>query len=226
MLLRISLIVTALLGSQIGLFAQESSELALLLSDLKSGGAVKKRQAASAIGALGKSARSAAPTLVGLLEKDRDSLVRRNVAESLGEIGGDPKIVVPALSKALKDSDPDVMAASAMALGKIGKPALGALRKALSDSDHLVRKNAANALTKIGPEAREAVPDLITAFKAESPAGRRRDNSYKASFAEALGAIGPDAKAAVTPLEESIAERGVDREFRRVVNEALRKIKK
>jgi HEAT repeat protein len=113
-----------------------------------------------------------------------------------------------------------------MALGKYGKAAVPELRKALKEKDNLVRRNAAEAIALIGPDAREAVDDLVAALKSERPAMRRRDNSFKASYVEALAAIGPDAKSAVKYLEESIAERNVDREYRRVVTEALRKIKK
>lgn len=217
------LIITLLGGPAIG---DDPPELAGLLKDLKSNEAVKKRKAAKAIGELGKSARSAAPTLVSVLERDRDSLVRQNTAEALGEVGGDPKKVIPALGKAMKDPDQDVMSAAAMALAKFGKPAVPTLRKALAEDDNLVRKNAAEALAKIGPEAKDAVDDLVNALKNEKPAMRRRDNSFKASYVEALGAIGPGAMPAVKYLEESIAARNVDREYRRVVNEALRKIKK
>jgi HEAT repeat protein len=208
------------------LFAQDRSEVAQLVQDLKSQEGVKRRKAAASVGNLGAAARPALPTLLSVLERDRDSLVRRNLATALGEIGGEPRTIVPALAKSLKDSDPDVMAAAAASLVKFGKPAVPTLRRALSDNDHLVRKNAAEALGKMGPDASDAVSDLIAAFKGESPAGRRRDNSYKATFAEALGQIGPEAKAAIPVLEQSIAERNVDREFRRVVTEALRKMKK
>jgi HEAT repeat protein len=228
MALRMLLIVGLLPGllSTAAVRAEDPIELAGLLKDLKSSEPVRKRKAAKAIGELGTSARSAAPALVAVLEKDRDTLARRNAAEALGQTGGDSKTVVAALAKAMKDSDQDVMVASAMALATFGKSAVPALSKALKDDDALVRKNAADALAKIGPDAREAVDELIQALKNEKPAGRRRDNSTKASYVEALAAIGPSAKSAVKYLEESIAERNVDREYRRVVTEALRKIKK
>jgi HEAT repeat protein len=187
---------------------------------------VKKRKAAKAIGELGKPARSASPALVTILEKDRDALVRHNAAEALGKIGGETKTVVAALGRAMRDSDQDVMTAAAMALANFGRASVPELRMALKEKDNLVRKNAAEAIAKIGPDAKDAVEDLVNALKTERPAMRRRDNSFKASYVEALGAIGPDAKAAVKYLEESIAERNVDREYRRVVTEALRKIKK
>jgi HEAT repeat protein len=206
--------------------AEDPPGLASLLRDLRSTDAVKKRQAASAIGAQGPAARSAVPTLLSVLEKDRDALLRRNIAEALGNIGGDTRQIVPALSKSLRDGDPDVVAAAALALSKFGKSSVPALKRALGETDPLLRKNAAVALGKIGPPAKEAVPELISAFNSENQAGRRRDNSIKAALAEALGAIGPDAKSAIPALESAIEARNVDREFRRVVNEALRKIKK
>jgi len=217
------LIITLLGGSA---FSDDPPELAALLKNLKSTEAVMKRKAAKSIGELGPAARSAAPALTSVLQRDRDSLVRQNAAEALGRINSEPKTTIPALAKAMKDEDREVMTAAALALARYGRAAVPVLRKSLGDNDTLVRKNAAEALAKIGPEAKDAVDDLVKALKNEKPAMRRRDNSSKASYVEALGAIGPGAKPAVKYLEASIAERNVDREYRRVVNEALGKIKK
>ncbi len=206
--------------------ADDPPELAGFVKDFRSAEAVKKRKAAKSIGELGPAAKSAAPALANVLQRDRDSLTRQNAAEALGQINGEGRTAIPALARAMKDEDREVMSAAALALAKYGKAAVPTLKKALADDDNLVRKNAAEAIAKIGPEAKDAVDDLVNALKNEKPAMRRRDNSFKASYVEALGAIGPSAKSAVKYLEESIAARNVDREYRRVVTEALRKIKK
>lgn len=206
--------------------ADESTELKQLLSDLKGNEAVKKRKAVKQIATMGNSAKSAVPTLVWLLDKDRDVLVRRGAAEALGAISGDPKPTINALSKAMKDSDVEVIAAASVSLSKYGKQAMPTLQKALTDSDKEVRRNAAEAITKIGPDAKDAVPALLKAYQSEGPAVRRGNNSVKASYVEALGAIGPDAKEAIPVFEKFLEERNADRELRRVVTDALRKIKK
>ena len=101
-----------------------------------------------------------------------------NVEESV-KLG---KTAVPALIKALKDSDKDVRKAAAEALGKIGdKSAVPALIKALKDGYWQVRTAAAAALGKIGDKS--AVPALIEALK-------DKDSDVRTAAAEALGTIG------------------------------------
>jgi hypothetical protein len=81
-------------------------------------------------------------------------------------------------------------------------------------------------LAKIGPDAKDAVPDLLKAYQGEAKMGKRNTNTVKASYVEALGAIGPDAKEAIPVFEAALAEKNGDRELRRVLTEAMRKIKK
>lgn len=219
------IIIISLMNSA-SLRADDSTEIKQLLSDLKGTESTKKRKAVRQIAEMGVAAKAAVPTLVSVLEKDRDVLVRRGAAEALGNIGGDPKMSIVALSKAMKDSDVEVIAAASVSLGKYGKQAVPTLQKALSDSDNQVRRYAAEAIAKIGPEAKEAVPQLIKAYQSEGPAMRRGNNSVKASYIQALGAIGPDAREAIPIFEAFLAERNVDRELRRLVTDAMSKIKK
>jgi hypothetical protein len=97
---------------------------------------------------------------------------------------------------ALKDSDVDVRATAAQALGKIGpaaKKAVPDLLTALRDEDEDVRAAAAAALGKIGPVTKEVVPALTEALK---------DPAYivRANAVGALGRIGPAANAATPAL--------------------------
>src|SRR5262245_6539542 len=62
--------------------------------------------------------------------QSQDSIIRRNAAYALGQIGAGAKEAVPALIAALKDRDTEV------------------------------RRSAASALGQIGPVAKEAVPAL------------------------------------------------------------------
>ena len=212
---------------QVMLHADDSGDLKLLLADLKSNESVKKRKAIKQIAEMGSSAQSAVPTLIVILERERDVLVRRGAAEALGTIAGDPKLTIAALAKSLKDSDVEVIAAASMSLSKYGSKAVPTLQKALSDSDNQVRRYAAEAIAKIGPDAKDAVPALIKAYQSEGPVNMRRgNNAVKASYVEALGAIGPDAKEVVPIFEAFLNERNPDRDLRRLVTEALRKIKK
>lgn len=220
----IPVMLTALLADLQG-FAQENSQVQQLIGDLKSNEAVKKRKAVKEIARLGISAKAANPYLISVLDKDRDVLVRRGAAEALGVIGGDANTTIPALARALKDSDVDVIAAASVSLRRFGKKAVPALREALSDKDNQVRRHAADALAGLGVEAKDAVPDLIKAYQSEAPNMRRGNVQVKASYINALGEIGPDAKDAIPILKTSLADNR-DRQLRRLVTDALRKIEK
>ena len=96
-----------------------------------------------------------------------------------GEIGPITKVVVPALSKMLKDADPSV------------------------------RLKAANSLERMGPLAKAAIPDLIVFVDAAfskvkaPPQGSREwsDSGSELTFGiQALGSMGPAAAAAVPLL--------------------------
>ncbi|HQR05770.1 MAG TPA: HEAT repeat domain-containing protein [Gemmatales bacterium] len=206
--------------------ADDSTDLKQLLIDLKTNEGVKKRKAVKQITIMGSAAKAAAPSLINLLERDRDALVRRGAAEALGVVGGDAKPTIAALAKAMNDSDLEVMTVASVSLSKYGKQAVPVLQEALADKDNQVRRHAAEALAKIGPDAKDAVPDLLKAYQSEGKQMKRNTNTVKASFVEALGAIGPDAKEAIPIFEAFLAERNPDRELRRVITEAMRKIKK
>jgi HEAT repeat protein len=94
--------------------------------------------------------------------KDKDSYVRRSVAEALGEIG-DAR-AVDALIEALKDEDSVIRIRVAEALGKIGdKKAVDALIEALKDQNRYVRESIIKALGKIGDA--KAIDTLIRMLK-------------------------------------------------------------
>jgi HEAT repeat protein len=101
---------------------------------------------------------------------------------------------VPALIKALQDRDPQVRAAAATTLGKIGPAASAAaiaLMRAIGDKDANVRSQVVQAIAKIGKKA--YVPYFITALNSS-----RKWERYSA--VHALRAIGKDAAAAVPAL--------------------------
>lgn len=198
------------------------SDIAPLVKQLKSKDPLERRQAAAGLGERGESAKSAAPALVAAL-KDKDEFVRRMAVRSLGQIGADPDVAIPALKGLLKDDDKGVIEAVGETFAKLGKAAVPALADMLKNSDPLVKKTSALALGKIGPDAKDAVPALIAAFKADTPRPRMQAGSLRMVYVETFGQIGPDAKAAIKPLEEAL-ETNRDREFARAAREAIRKM--
>jgi HEAT repeat protein len=86
--------------------------------------------------------------------------LRRQVVQTLGEIGPDAKAAIPLLIKSIRDRDEYVSIYSADALGAIGSSASAAvplLAEALTDPDRRVREAARKALQKIDPAAAESV---------------------------------------------------------------------
>ncbi|BBD60108.1 hypothetical protein NIES2109_29030 [Nostoc sp. HK-01] len=131
--------------------------------------------------------------------KDKDTDVRSRAVVTLGAMGAEAKVAVPALIKALQsDKDASVRFSAAFVLGRMGaeaKAAIPALIMALQfDKDVGVRSNAAAALGRIGGEAKATIPALITALQSD------KDASVRSNAASALGSMGGEAKAAIPAL--------------------------
>src|SRR5262249_61458535 len=79
----------------------------------------------------------------------------RQTAAALGKIGPAARTAVPALARALKDTEEDVRVGAAAALGHMGEEArvaTGDLIHLLKDDRKAVRRQAATALRMIDPE--------------------------------------------------------------------------
>ena len=115
--------------------------------------------------------------------RDPDVRLRRNAALALLVLGGGygmeaPMDVSPALvalTDALRDSDSDVRAWSAQAIGHIGASATPAVPKLIDllNGDEAARNSACIALRKIGPNAAAALPSLRRALSDPSEDVRR-----------------------------------------------------
>ena len=128
--------------------------------------------------------------------------MRAAAAQVLGDFGPAAQQAVPALVKALRDSNATLRLNAAFALGKIGarpKLAVPALVDRLDDPDEGVRMYAAIALKKFGARAANAVPALVATLKDRSWQVRER-------AALALGAVGQNQPGAVPALEEAMRD--------------------
>ena len=133
-----------------------TNDISRLIRDLQKGDENTRAEAADALGDLGADGKPALPALLSALG-DEGERVRQNVLRAIIAIGPDETAIQP-LTNSLKDSDNEVRALSANALGQLGPSArksIPALREALHDRDEDVRKEAADALKAIsGPEKR------------------------------------------------------------------------
>jgi HEAT repeat protein len=162
----------------------------------------------------------AVPAVVRLL-KDKESLVRKSVADSLCLIGNEDEATIKALIDALADPDRNVRYCSIVAIETIGPAAAAAvpsLIRLLKDSnDEGIRKAAARTLGAIGAAAKAAIPTLIEALD-------DKDLYVRFSAAHALGRIGPEAKAAVPALRKALESDS--KELQRHAASALERINK
>ncbi len=131
------------------------------------------------------------------------NLVKEANAKKNAEVLAKAKAALPALIKAMQDSNSGVRdwaAYAASCLGPDAKPALPILVKLLKDDVQQVALTAANALGSMKAEGKEAVPALIEAVTGEDP-------WLRWSAAVALGSIGPVAKEAVPALAKGVYDK-------------------
>jgi HEAT repeat protein len=136
--------------------------------------------AASALESLGSKATNACASLLQALS-DPDDRVRLGAIRALGAIGLASKEVVDGLIDALK-GQPRNRNAAALALSRLGKPAIPTLLRSLKDQDPDVRRWAVFALAQVR-DGKEAVPGLVAALDDEM-------GFVRVEAAQAIGRIG------------------------------------
>ena len=126
---------------------------------------------------------AAAPDLTEALQDDfQKSLIRQYAARALGEIGVQPRTIVPALLKTLDAPDDALRGASLQALGQFEAQAAEAFPALLEilenpDEDPLVRSFAASAVARIRPHSEE------TSIALRKALGDENDLVQKAALA-------------------------------------------
>jgi HEAT repeat protein len=213
--------------------AKAVPDLAKLLKDPD---ANLRRNAVLALGQIGPGAREVAPALVELLDPG-DPSMRSNILNALRNIGGgDPKVMVPALLKALKDDQTFTRPLIFDLLAEQGPAAADAVPMLLEDLRRptwLYQVQAASALARIAPErARKEGPPLLQRWL--TPLGTRviaagavlrLDPGHKEALTalqaalkdvqdyqrqqavDALAAVGPPAKEALPALRDALRDR-------------------
>jgi HEAT repeat protein len=126
---------------------------------------------------------------------------------------------VPALGKALKDSQVEVRRAAAGALMKMGtdaKTALGSLQEALKDRDKFVRCQAIRTLGGLGKDAESAIPAMAQCLGDDVA-------EVRLCAVEELGRLGPLAQSTL-PLLKMAQQRDNRATIRQAAGEAIKKI--
>lgn len=113
----------------------------------------RRSYAAQNMGQLGPGATSAIPALVQVV-KGNDTAVRGPAIRALGEIHGEPDVIIPLLTAYLDDDDLDDKAARALGhYGSLAKSAVPKLIKLLHAHDSDAISGGSEALMKIDREA-------------------------------------------------------------------------
>lgn len=151
----------------------------------------------------------AVPRLIRLLDA-RNDRTRQAAADALGAIGKDATAAIPKLVERIGEGEwprfstetfmGNVGVNSALALGNMGKEAVGPLERRLADKSPAVRSNAAIALGAIGPDARSATPALIRLLK-------DRDALVRECVIWAIKDIGTDPDQTIPTLTEMLSDR-------------------
>lgn len=124
---------------------------------------------------------------------DKNSRIRAQAIEELGNMGSAAKETVARLGMALHDLDADVRKKATRALAQIGPAAVGVLIEEVKNPACRQLAATVRGLAVIGPEATDAVGPLTDCLK-------HKDSHVRATTAYALGEIGPAAAKASTTL--------------------------
>jgi HEAT repeat protein len=144
----------------------------------------------------------APPDLVEQLQ-DTDHVTRYEAAIALGKQGPDAEKAIPALVKAMGNSDRGAAKEMSKALAKIGDKAIPALIEILRSADAKPGQQmyALDALRQMGPgAAKQAKPELIALLKPDGKNGGFIHRHLAGRAVVILGEIGPDAKDALPDL--------------------------
>ena len=141
---------------------------------------------------LGADARTAAPDLIRIYERNVSAVDQAGIAAFLSQMGPASRPAIPSLLRAVTNADYDVRWTATFALGQIhAEPELvvPVLINALHDPVPGMRGYAMSALKAFRGEARQAVPALVESLETEQNEYGKRDAQ------EALKAIDPEAAA-------------------------------
>jgi HEAT repeat protein len=205
----------------LGLLASKSRDLIPAIQKLLEDADGRLREAAAdALGGIDPKVKEAAPALQKSLGDD-EAGVRLAAARALFSIQGiEAAMVIPVMTRALKDDDPDMRRDAAALIGDFGaaaKDSVPALIASLKDPDGGVRSAAAWAIARItgGQATQKAIDVMIAALKDKEPRARQ-------DAARLLGDVGPDARSAIPALNEAMED--PNDEVRKAATDALGKV--
>jgi HEAT repeat protein len=196
------------------------ADVADFIKQLRSNDVNVRAEAVTALGQLGPEAKDAVPTLMGMLDAEKDKGVKRLVIKTLGDIGPDAKAAVGKLNTQLaRNPEAGDKQAIIIAMGQIGPASIPYLTKMVSatkEKDAAIRQLVVSALGECGKDpkdGKEALPAVRDAL--DDP-----DANVRRLAAMALGKFGANAKQSV-PLLMAAMEKEKDNNVRFAMIETL-----
>jgi HEAT repeat protein len=176
-----------------------SSDVGSLIRLLESDDSKVRYKAACSLRGLGAQAQPAIRSLVrvlgdygaptGRVVQYAGPCVRDVASAALARIG---LPAVPAVAKALGDTDEAVRSAAASTLGKMGpvaKPAFFVLADALNEPEDWVRSEVIHAIARVGADPKRVVPLLVKALQADQEYGTRVAATRSLRDADSAGTL-------------------------------------
>lgn len=145
---------------------------------------------------------------LGTLLSDKDSWVRCRSASALGLMPMDAGAVIPELVEALRDRDFCVSEKAAIALGRVGEPAVPSLLEVLKSNNGSARRVAAQALGHMSPEVQAKVGAALLPSLMNKDPFVRGEEAMRITH---MGKIGiPVFLAALKETDVDLRQRAVD----------------
>lgn len=161
-----------------------------------------RKESITALGRIGEAARPSLPALAGVMDRPTDRATRQRLATAVGEIDPKDPRAVACLVAILGEDEWADRSPPIDALARAGKAAVPALIAGLKDRKRLyTRWMCVRALGRIGPDAADAVPHIMTEFRAGSDKRfgdfwQEGNVNFMSTAGTALGRIGEAATGA------------------------------
>ena len=134
--------------------------------------------------------------IIAAMENKRPE-VRQAAARALWDLKPPHEKIGPALSKALNDSDPEVVSNVMDSLASLGAKIAPRVNEALQDEKR--RGKALAIVRRLGPEAKDCVPQLEKLLA-------EPDEDFKVDVLSAISSIGPGAADAVPAVSKALTD--------------------
>lgn len=160
--------------------------LPTLIEGLKDASIGVRGQAIQALTFLREQAKEAVHALVDVLDNDSEVSLKQQALGALQNIGGDPKVVVPALEKHMKSENASLRLSIVQTAWRYGQGGLKLLIVALDDKDNNVRQQAVWSMQNVQGDLKSALPSVLPLLK-------HKDTNVRHGVVQLMGRMGEDA---------------------------------